>query len=471
MNQIRINDAERRIEAEKSSKFRGRARVSLEFLYFSVHCPRDLDRSNVERLKGVYLREGVKRLEPKNHVPAIISKADLKSAIKHSGTSLSDLLNRPQENLPRLKFPPNFRLQCLHGKHRIDAAKESPRLKGEEKWWTVTFYLEDLSEEAKRSLIEDYSNSKSFSDGLIFRKIVEYELTDMFAERHWWSWLTDSKRDILNRVFEHSGFSAALRNLLRIPALLDDLKISLWHKIIATLSDEEFIHYFDRIILTFDRILGGDERLMNILDSETVQLIQSKCPGASQEDLEDLDKLMRNRRIFSTIDDETTRQRIWRRLRKVDYLIPTLGSLQKDFKYLIGPAKAVKKLLKPPKRRQRGRKTLRGLAYLAFSGGRNHGKVLLQTSEKSSKLCNGGLQDQFEFGFQQLYLYAMRHVFDLVKECPLKERGKKTPVARPPDPVIWDGFASLAYTLGFESSEIHQLRKLDPYWEKARQKL
>lgn len=144
MNQIQVNDAERRIEVEKSSKFRGRAQVPLEFLYFSVRCPRDLDRSNVERLKAVYLREGVNRLKPENHVPAIISKADLKSAIKHSGTSLSDLLNRLQENLPRLKFPPNFRLQCLHGKHRIQAAKESARLKGEEKWWTVTFYLEGM---------------------------------------------------------------------------------------------------------------------------------------------------------------------------------------------------------------------------------------------------------------------------------------------------------------------------------------
>lgn len=144
MNSVQVNDAERRIEAEKSSKFRGRAQVPLEFLYFSVHCPRDLDRSNVERLKGVYLREGINRLKPENHVPAIIRKADLKSAIKHSGTSLSDLLNRPQENLPQLKFPPNFRLQCLHGKHRIQAANELTHLKVEDKWWTVTFYLEGM---------------------------------------------------------------------------------------------------------------------------------------------------------------------------------------------------------------------------------------------------------------------------------------------------------------------------------------
>lgn len=190
---------------------------------------------------------------------------------------------------------------------------------------------------------------------------------------------------------------------------------------------------------------------MNLLDSETVQLVQSRCPGVCQGDLELLDKLMREGRIFSTIDCEAARQQIWRRLRKVDYLIPTLGSLQKDFKYLKGPAEVMKRLLKPLKRRQKGRRTLREFAELAFLGGRDHGK--------------------FESKFQELYLYAMRDVFDMVEDTPLKERGKKTPIARPPDPVTWHRFANFAYTSGFESPEIHRLRKLDPYREKAREKL
>lgn len=156
-------------------------------------------------------------------------------------------------------------------------------------------------------------------------------------------------------------------------------------------------------------------------------------------------------RIFSAIDCEAARQRIWKRLRKIDYLIPTLGSLQKDFKYLSGPAKAMKRLLKPSNGRQKGRRTLREFAELAFLGGRNHPK--------------------FESKFQELYLHAMRDVFDMVEDSPLKERGKKTPIARPPDPVIWHRFANFAYTSGFESPEIHRLRKVDPYWEKARQKL
>jgi hypothetical protein len=256
MRQAGVDHVVKGIEAEKFTKYRGRARVSLEHLYFPVHHPRDLDRSNVARLKDVFLREGVRRSKPENHVPAIVSLNDLSVALACSGKSLSDLVNGSQDNPPRLTFPPNYLLRCLHGKHRIAAAKESTCLRDDNRWWTVTFYLDgraclsalkirvnvlstvDLSEGARRSLVDDYSNSKKFPDGLILRKIVEYESADAFSEKHWWSWLTDCKTDILGRVLKHRGFRAALRRLCRTPALLDDLNITIWHRIIATRSDE-----------------------------------------------------------------------------------------------------------------------------------------------------------------------------------------------------------------------------------------
>jgi hypothetical protein len=42
----------------------------------------------------------------------------------------------------------------------------------------------DLGKEAKRLLIEDYLNSKSFSNRLIFCKIVKYKLENKFAKQH-----------------------------------------------------------------------------------------------------------------------------------------------------------------------------------------------------------------------------------------------------------------------------------------------
>lgn len=142
MKQARVLQAEEEVERQKSSHFRGRARVPLQFLHFSEHNPRDLDQSNVRRLIGVYAEEGVKRLQYEHYVPAVIGKDDLSSALQLSGLSLVDLLNSSQSKPPRLTFPEGFRLTCLHGKHRIEAAKHSSSLQGDHRWWTVTLYSE-----------------------------------------------------------------------------------------------------------------------------------------------------------------------------------------------------------------------------------------------------------------------------------------------------------------------------------------
>lgn len=142
VKQARVSQAEEDIERQKSSHFRGRAKVPLEFLHFSEHSPRDLDRGNVERLMDVYRGAGVKRLQNEHHIPAVVGKNDLLSAIHLSGLSLVHLLNSSQDNPPRLTFPEGFRLKCLHGKHRVEAAKLSACLQGQDRWWTVTLYSE-----------------------------------------------------------------------------------------------------------------------------------------------------------------------------------------------------------------------------------------------------------------------------------------------------------------------------------------
>ncbi|KAF1352972.1 hypothetical protein EJ07DRAFT_13857, partial [Lizonia empirigonia] len=471
MEQARVDHVEEEIERQKSSHFRGRAKVPLDFLHFSEHSPRDVDRGNVQRLMGVFREEGVKRLQNEHHIPAVVGKDDLLSAVQLSGVSLVDLLNSSQENPPRLTFSDGYRLRCLHGKHRIEAAKNSACLQGQDRWWTVTLYSEGMLSpviQAQRSLVEDYSSSRVFSDGLIFRKIVEYEGPNEFARQHWWSWLTDCKKDILGRIFAHKEYNAALRKLIRIPALLDDLKITVWHKIIATRSDEEFVHYFARILTTFDHICGREERLWSALDRDSVLHVQSRCPGVSLDDQRFLQRLTHERRIFRAVDD-TARQEIWKRLRGIEHLIPTLGTLQKDFKYIKGPAEAVYKLLRPARRGRQGRKTLRSLAESAFVRPRRDGKIVVQTTKDLIQEIAGDVNDQFEISFQQMYLYAMREAWDLVNDRPLKELASKTPLARPPDPVVWHDFANFACTLGFDSPEIQRLKQANPFEEKARQ--
>ncbi len=238
MKQAAIDDIEKSIWKEKLSKFQGKAKVRLEFLHFPLDNGKRIDGKNKERLKGVFRTQGCLRLEPGNQVPAVITRNDLEQAIYKSRTSHSDLLDNLGKEPPELEFPPDFRLDCLHGRHRIEAAKELRSLKAKDKWWIVDLYDASLGEEARRTLVEQYSNPKNFSEAEIFRNICEYESKNEFAEQWWWSLLSRYKKDELKRLREHKLFSKALKRLRRIPALMWGFCISTWSRIIATKSDE-----------------------------------------------------------------------------------------------------------------------------------------------------------------------------------------------------------------------------------------
>ena len=129
-----------RVQAERYVKYRGTARVGLEALHFQWGEQRELSRKNVERLKEMFRRiDDVDRLEPRNHIPAVVEQSDLDRATLASAISAETLLNNPGNDPPTLKFPPLFRLTCLHGRHRVQAAREI--LAPADAWWTVDLYL------------------------------------------------------------------------------------------------------------------------------------------------------------------------------------------------------------------------------------------------------------------------------------------------------------------------------------------
>ena len=126
--------AEELLEAEKQVKYRGTARVRLERLLFKES--RELDRKNVERLKANF-RKDCRRLDTRNHIPALIDQQLLDAAIRASEISAEMLMSNPR--FPELNFPAGYYLECLHGRHRIQAGKET--LPGRDQWWTVDLYL------------------------------------------------------------------------------------------------------------------------------------------------------------------------------------------------------------------------------------------------------------------------------------------------------------------------------------------
>ena len=133
--------ASRRIEAEKSTKHIGVARVKLDVLEFPNS--RTLDPKNVERLKNLFRgQRGCKPDDLQNRIPAVIDEVTLSEALDVSGLSRGALLS-PGPDHPRLDFPPGQRLECLRGQHRIKAARET--FKSLDTYWTVDLFIAGLS--------------------------------------------------------------------------------------------------------------------------------------------------------------------------------------------------------------------------------------------------------------------------------------------------------------------------------------
>jgi hypothetical protein len=143
MPQSQFSVQELRLQAERYIKYKGTARVRLEYLHFEWNEPRELNRKNVERLKKIFRTENIRRLEPGNHIPAVVDQTDLDAAIQASELSAENLLGNPDNDPPVLRFPPRYRLTCLHGRHRIQAARET--LPPIDAWWTVDLYLTGIS--------------------------------------------------------------------------------------------------------------------------------------------------------------------------------------------------------------------------------------------------------------------------------------------------------------------------------------
>ena len=70
-----------------------------------------------------------------NHVPALITEAELQRLLAASGLPASSLQSGQP---PQLNVSVDRPLQCLHGKHRLAGAKASPSPANQ--WWTVDLY-------------------------------------------------------------------------------------------------------------------------------------------------------------------------------------------------------------------------------------------------------------------------------------------------------------------------------------------
>lgn len=122
----------------KSRCYLGSACIYLDHLSFEDPPVRDLDEKNVDRLFNIFKIEGCKRYERMNHVLVLIEHHDLKRTLRANNISSTQI---KREDPPFIKLSDNFSLVCLHGRHRLAAAKLF--LKPREQWWVVDVFRAD----------------------------------------------------------------------------------------------------------------------------------------------------------------------------------------------------------------------------------------------------------------------------------------------------------------------------------------
>ncbi len=114
---------------EKSRTFCGSVKIPLDKIRHEElpNNPRQLNKKNVTTLLNLFRLEGCLRLDPEHHVPALISRSVVPQGL------------HPGAEPPR--FNPEHPVVCLHGRHRVEAARKL--LTGnEDRWWVVDLYSE-----------------------------------------------------------------------------------------------------------------------------------------------------------------------------------------------------------------------------------------------------------------------------------------------------------------------------------------
>jgi len=136
MEQTQGLGEESKLENEKVIKYMGTARIKLEWLHFQEG---ELDFKHIQELKSCFHKD-CRRLDVRNHVLVIIDQQHLDAALRLSGISEAGLPKSSRYEFPELGFWNGYRLICLHGRQRIEAAKLalSPP---SNKWWPVDLYL------------------------------------------------------------------------------------------------------------------------------------------------------------------------------------------------------------------------------------------------------------------------------------------------------------------------------------------
>ncbi|KAK7422450.1 hypothetical protein QQZ08_009502 [Neonectria magnoliae] len=337
-----------------------------------------------------------------------------------------------------LYLPPGTYIRCAKGRSRAKAVQDLGRLG---RWWTVELFAE-LNRETFDTITESYVNEGKFSDGHVCAKIVQHRSDDLTAERRWWARLSKSKAEILKGILKHASLAPpTLKVILSMPGIREGMEIGTWHKIIAAKCDEEIVRYLDFIAEMWTYLMGPKEGLQYV-DPETVREFQSRVPGVSRRDYAHLAAVVMSGEAFKGMSDPSEREKLIDGMKGIKYLIPSIRTLQQDFKYLRPCTDTLKRLIYGTNKLPF---TAQTLAYDAFS--------------YKSPL---GPDSIFMEKMKRLHLYIMRDMVELTGQSPLLEDGQDAPENCHGHQRSWYQLARRAHNLGLHSAEITRLLSENP---------
>ncbi|KAL2047106.1 hypothetical protein N7G274_001125 [Stereocaulon virgatum] len=186
MDNLSSNDLQ--IFREKSRTFCGSVKIPLDKICHEElpNNPRQFNEKNVTTLLDFFRSEGCLRLDPEHYVPALISRSAVPRGLHPGGEP------------PR--FNPEHPVVCLHGRHRLEAARKF--FTGHEnRWWVVDLYSRDLSPQVKDVLRGHAANSTKYYDGDLVRQIRISTLHgDTTRRRKWLARLSKNMQRCLLRL-------------------------------------------------------------------------------------------------------------------------------------------------------------------------------------------------------------------------------------------------------------------------------
>jgi len=241
------------LNSTTSKRFVGFARVDISVFHFMDG--REIDDRITKGLIKLFQRTRCRRYDPDNYLKVLITKSQLKRALRSSKIPQNSLKTPTTDgSFHFLHVGPNEKLICRDGQHRIKAAEY---FEAGDRWWTVELFLshsEGILLQAREGLDGDmileahqkthlgkdrYHHQSGLCDGEIYRKIRQCQKKKMWSEVDVLKQrLSESKQVALKQLLKRDDFTEAFDDLLPFPGLWVGLELGNIQRHLAMHCDE-----------------------------------------------------------------------------------------------------------------------------------------------------------------------------------------------------------------------------------------